>query len=82
LDDGYKLISLNVVSLFMNVPTDFIVNNKIVKKWNYISRNTSISMEELLATIAMIIGSIFLTFDKKFYKQIFGTLMVSHCHQF
>jgi len=72
LDDGYKLISLDVVSLFTNVPTDFIVNN-IMKRWNYMSRNTSIPMKELLATIAMIQPFLHLTYN--FINRFFGTLV-------
>jgi len=47
MDEGYKLISLDVVSLFTNVPTDRIVNS-IEKRWNHIACNTNIPFNELL----------------------------------
>jgi len=75
-DSNYILASLDVVSLFTNVPIDLILNS-IEKRWVHISTKTNISKEEFVTTVKFILNSIFFTFNNKFYKQIFGTLMGS-----
>ncbi|KAG5345358.1 GBLP protein, partial [Acromyrmex heyeri] len=61
-DDNYKLISLDVVSLFANIPTD-IVLDCINDNWNFISKKCKLSKKEF--------------FDNIIYKQNFGTPMGS-----
>jgi len=51
LDEDYKLISLDVVSLFTNVPTE-LIGNSIVKRWNHISQNTKIPIDEFIMAIS------------------------------
>jgi len=75
-DSNYILASLDVVSLFTNVPIDLILNS-IEKRWVHISTKTNISKEEFVTTVKFILNSIFFTFNNKFYKQIFSTLMGS-----
>jgi len=71
MDEDHKLISLDVVSLFTNVPTE-LIGISIVRKWNHISHNTKIPMEKFITAVSMIIDSTFVTFNNKYYKQIFG----------
>ncbi|KAG5321350.1 GBLP protein, partial [Pseudoatta argentina] len=47
LDDNYKLIALDVVSLFTNIPTD-IVLDCINDNWNFISKKCKLSKKEFL----------------------------------
>jgi len=75
-DSNYILASLDVVSLFTNVSIDLILNS-IEKRWVHISIKTNISKEEFVTTVKFVLNSIFFTFNNKFYKQIFGTLMDS-----
>ncbi|KAG5344338.1 GBLP protein, partial [Acromyrmex charruanus] len=49
-DDNYKLISLDVVSLFTNIPTD-IVLDCINDNWNFISKKCKLSKKEFLMMI-------------------------------
>ena len=70
-DDNYVLASLNVIPLFINVPTDLALK-EVEKKWNYIGGNTNIPKEEFLFAIWMILHSIFFSFNEIFYKQTFG----------
>jgi len=70
------LLSLDVVSLFTNVPTD-LIGNSIVKRWDHIACNTALPLNKFLIAISLITNSTFFTFNKKFYKQIFGTPMGS-----
>jgi len=76
LQTGCELVSLDVVSLFTNVPID-LINDNIVRKWNFISGVTSMPMEEFIKAIQMIVNSTFFTFNNKIYKQVFGTPMGS-----
>jgi len=71
LISGYKL-SLDVVSLFTNVPKGLIDNN-IEKRWDYVSSNTKISLNDFIVAVSLITNSTFFTFNNKFYKQIFDT---------
>jgi len=75
-DPNYKLASLDVVSLFTNVPHEWVFEN-IAKKWDSISVNTKIPKEEFLLAIKLILNSTFFSFNKIIYKQIFGTPMGS-----
>lgn len=54
LDDHYELISLDVVSLFTNVPLE-LVTSGIAKRWHFIKNNTSIPYNEFLISLKLII---------------------------
>lgn len=75
-DSDCVLISLDVISLFTNVPTDSVVDS-IAKRWNYISKKTNIPLDEFLIAVRLILNSTVFTFNNKFYKQIFGSPMGS-----
>jgi len=66
------LASLNVVSLFSNVPLHLALNS-IEKRWDYISRKTSIPKQEFIIAVKFVLNSTFFAFNNKFYKQKFGT---------
>ena len=76
VDDCYKLISLDVVSLFTNVPIELAVDS-IVRRWDHIGRKCSIPREEFLRAIRFVLNSTYFTFNGKYYKQTFGTPMGS-----
>jgi len=76
LNEDHRLISLDVVSLFTNVPTN-LIGNSIVKRWDHISRITKIPIEEFMLAVSLIIDSTYFTFNNQYYKQIFGTPMGS-----
>jgi len=44
-ESDYILVSLDVISLFINVPID-LAQKSIIKRWNYIANNTKITQEE------------------------------------
>jgi len=56
LDDCYDLISLDVVSLFTNVPLDLVIEG-IAKRWHLIKNKTSISYNEFLISLKLIMDS-------------------------
>ncbi|XP_018399984.1 PREDICTED: uncharacterized protein LOC108777557 [Cyphomyrmex costatus] len=74
--DGFELISLDVVSLFTNVPID-IALDCIDEQWCYISRGCPLPREEFQKAIKFVLESTFFVFDNKTYRQYFGTPMGS-----
>ncbi|XP_018374076.1 PREDICTED: uncharacterized protein LOC108768217 [Trachymyrmex cornetzi] len=76
IKDDFSLVSLDVVSLFTNVPLDIAIDC-INEQWNCISRQCSIPREEFLEAVKLVLDSTFFVFDKKIYKQSFGTPMGS-----
>jgi len=76
IPDNCILVSLDVISLFTNVPLDSVIEI-IEEKWPYIEKHTTIPKEEFLNAINLVLHSTFFTFNKKFYKQTYGAPMGS-----
>jgi len=76
LDTGYDLISLDVVSLFTNIPIDLAMDS-LTTRWEKIKEGTSIPRGEFLTAVRMVLNSTFFSFNRKIYKQKFGTPMGS-----
>jgi len=74
LESNYDLISLDVVSLFTNILLDL---ESLTIRWEKIKEGTSISKEEFLMEVKMVLDSTFFSFNSKIYKQKFGTPMGS-----
>jgi len=70
------LISLDVISLFTNVPLDLAIDS-INNRWCNIQRNTKISKNEFLTAIKFVLSSTYFTFNNVIYKQTFGIPMGS-----
>jgi len=75
-DKNYDLISLDVVSLFTNIPISLALEG-LIKRWDDINKGTSIPIDEFIGGVKMILDSTFFTFNKKIYKQKYGTPMGS-----
>lgn len=71
LDTQHRLISLDVISLFTNVPLELAIED-IGKRWHLISRTTDIPYTEFIAGIRLVLNSNFFKFNDKIYKQTFG----------
>jgi len=76
INDDFQLLSLDVVSLFTNVPTELAVNS-IHKRWNLISQHCNIPRDEFVGAVRFVLDSTFFKFDNQYYKQNFGTPMGS-----
>jgi len=76
LEPGYTFASLDVVSLFTNVPIENVYE-AISNRWSLIERHTAIPKKEFIIALKLILESTFFSFDKIIYKQIFGTPMGS-----
>jgi len=73
---NYDLISLDVVSLFTNIPTRLALDG-LVDRWDRIRRGTKIPLDEFLRAVKTILDSTFFIFNHKIYKQKYGTPMGS-----
>jgi len=76
LNDNYELVSLDVVSLFTNIPMELAIAS-LNNRWEQINRGTTIPKEEFLMALRMVMDSTFFIFNNKIYKQKFGTPMGS-----
>ncbi|XP_071579747.1 uncharacterized protein [Temnothorax nylanderi] len=77
VNNGFKLCSLDVVSLFMNVPTEMVLDS-ISRRWDYIVRNCKITKSEFFIAVKLILNSTFFVFNGKIYQQTFGVPKALH----
>ncbi|XP_011859689.1 PREDICTED: uncharacterized protein LOC105557131 [Vollenhovia emeryi] len=76
IQETHDLISLDVVSLFTNIPLD-LAEDSITTRWTYISEKCAIPQEEFLKAIRFVLKSTYFSFNGKIYQQTFGTPMGS-----
>jgi len=72
----HSLFSLDVVSLFTNVPLNLALNS-ISERWEYIKCVTKIKKDDFMTAIEFVLSSTYFTFKNKIYKQIYGISMGS-----
>ena len=72
----HELTSLDVTSLFTNVPTDVAIDC-VNEHWPAVSGDCSLPKREFLGAIRFVLDSSFFVFDNVFYRQSFGTPMGS-----
>ena len=73
---NYVLLSLDVTSLFTNIPNKLVLIG-LEKRWELIKNNTSIPKKSFLNAVEFILNSTFFKFNNKFYNQVSGTPMGS-----
>jgi len=76
IPESHMLISLDVVSLFTNVPLSLAIDG-VSKRWSHISKNTKLPQKEFLEAVEFVLTSTFFTFNNLVYRQTFGTPMGS-----
>lgn len=76
LPENFVLISLDVVSLFTNIPLHLCLNS-IDKKWNRIKNYCDIKKPKFISLMEFLFNNTHFSFNNQFYKQIFGTPMGS-----
>ncbi|XP_018361286.1 PREDICTED: uncharacterized protein LOC108760014 [Trachymyrmex cornetzi] len=76
IDETECLISLDVVSLFTNIPIELAIEG-IERRWNSIGCSTNIPKKEFLEAIKFVLTSTYFSFNNTIYKQTFGTPMGS-----
>jgi len=76
LNDNNILISLDIISLFTNIPIDLAIDS-VANRWEVISANCNIPKEEFIKAVSFVLDSTYFVFNNIFYKQTFGTPMGS-----
>ena len=77
IKDGYKMVSLDVVSLFTNVPLDYTIQVILDKVYTEKKVATKLSRDELQTLLELCTKKMHFSFNKKIYKQIGGVAMGS-----
>jgi len=71
---NYKLVSLDVVSLYTNIPNNLI--SKILKeKWNKIKEHTTLNLQEFTECMNLVLNNNYFQFKDNFFQQIDGCAM-------
>lgn len=76
LPKGYSLMSLDVKSLFTNIPNE-LVYNSIKVRWRIIKKYTNIPLKEFLEGLKLVLENNYCFFNGGFYLQIDGSPMGS-----
>jgi len=76
LDDRHVLLSLDVISLFTNIPLDLAVDS-VSKRLDNILEDCKIPKNEFIIALKMILESTYFSFNNLMYRQNFGTPMGS-----
>jgi len=63
-DDDYILISLDVVSLFANIPIDLVIES-VSKRWQFLDKQCNIPKNEFVGAVRFVLDSTFFQFDPK-----------------
>lgn len=74
--EDHVMISLDVVSLFTNIPK-VLVCEIIEEKWEVLKTVTTLNKNQLISMINSIIDSCYFTYDDKIYRQVNGLPMGS-----
>ena len=77
IKDGYKMVSLDVVSLFTKVPLDYTIQVILDKVYAEKKVDTKLSRDELRTLLELCTKKMHFSFNKKIYKQIGGVAMGS-----
>jgi len=69
-------ISLDVTSLFTNIPKELVIQG-IENRWTDIQKNTKLNLTQMICAIDMVLSSTSFAFNGKYYEQIYGSPMGS-----
>jgi len=76
IDDNFTFISLDIISLFTNIPIDLAIDC-VNENWHFISKGCTLPKEEFMSAVRFVLDSTFFKFNDAIYKQNFGTPMGS-----
>lgn len=76
LPDNYCLISLDVVSLFTNIPSDLVFHILHIN-WSLISEHTNLCYDSFFELIQFILNNSYFSFNNNYYFQTSGIPMGS-----
>lgn len=76
IPNNYKLISLDVVSLYTNIPND-IITDIIKHKWQQIKEHTTLSCNSFIEGLNLTLNNNYFQYKTDFYQQLDGCAMGS-----
>lgn len=76
IPEDHILISLDVVSMYTNIPTN-LAKLAIEKNWNNLKNYTTLTKEEFLKATEITLNSTYFQYNNEFYQQIQGCAMGS-----
>ena len=76
VDDDHVLLSLDVSSIFTNVPCDLVLKS-LERRCQLIHNNCRIPFDEIIKCTKFLFENTYFTFNNNIYLQIFGTPMGS-----
>lgn len=71
LPPNHVLVSLDVISLFTNIPTDLVIT-VLTKKWDLIKDKCTLTLQKFVEILEFVFENSFFNFNGQFYKQVFG----------
>ena len=74
LPEGFVVISLDVVSLFSNIPYN-LAKDSVTRHWDSIMPHTTLDLQSFLEILNFIFDSTYCRFNDNYFKQILGTPM-------
>ncbi|XP_062700032.1 uncharacterized protein LOC134284782, partial [Aedes albopictus] len=75
-DEDEVLFSLDVVSLYTNIPVDYALRC-LEERWEEIERHTNIDRSNFIETVKLVLESTFFVYQGEVYGQTFGVPMGS-----
>ncbi|XP_076671980.1 uncharacterized protein LOC143370931 [Andrena cerasifolii] len=75
-DEFVRLVSLDVVSRFTNIPVD-LATQVLRHRWDEIKEHSRIDRDDFLRAVKFVLESNIFLFKGVYYKQVFGTAMGS-----
>lgn len=76
IPEGFILISLDVISMYTNIPIDIALET-VEKKWNTLKEHTLLPKCEFIKALTICLKNNYCQFNDKFYQQIKGLPMGS-----
>lgn len=74
IPDNHSIISLDVISLYTNIPIQLALS-VIKNKWNEIEPHTNLPKNEFYDAMKMCLTSSYFSYNEKFYEQTYGLPM-------
>lgn len=73
---NYKIISLDVISMYTNIPNE-LITTVLKTKWNLLKEHTTLSCNEFIEGILLIQNNNYYQYKDNFYQQLGGCTMGS-----
>lgn len=73
---NHKLISLDVVSLYTNIPIT-LISDILTKKWVLLKQHTSLTLDDFINAVNLVLNNSYFQYENDFFQQLNGCAMGS-----